>query len=138
MYYGYDIGHEIISGKVLTYEIKYNIPYVKIAIEFMYKNNSHFQTSIGYSQIVDVEDYDNHILRSKRSRGECEGDAILFSLSGRYCFINNLFFTLQFDYITVEAEGRQKQRQDGIYIGSIDQKITSKQKFLSFESGYRF
>ncbi|MBU1163723.1 MAG: omptin family outer membrane protease, partial [Proteobacteria bacterium] len=69
-YYGYDIGHDYVSGKVLEYEVTYSIPYMEIGTQFKIKDKFSVEASLGYSPIVNVTDEDNHILRSKVSEGD--------------------------------------------------------------------
>ena len=137
-YVGYDIGHEYVSGKVLEYEITYSIPYIEIGTQLTIKDKFSVEASLGYSPIVNVTDEDNHILRSKVSEGDCDGDAILLSLEGRYDFPKHWFLTLHLDYMTIDTDGRQKQYTYDEWTGTIDQEIESKQIFTAFAVGYAF
>ena len=76
--------HDYVSGKVLTYEVTKHIPALIIGTELFTKGNLSLDAVLGYSPIVTVEDEDNHILRDKISKAECDGDATLFSLAGRH------------------------------------------------------
>lgn len=135
---GYDIGHDYVSGKVLEYEVTYSIPYMEIGTQFKIKDKFSVEASLGYSPIVNVTDEDNHILRSKVSEGDCDGDAILLSLEGRYDFLTHWFLTLHLDYMKIETDGKQKQYTDGEWTATIDQEIESKQIFTALSVGYAF
>jgi len=137
-YYGYDIGHDRLSGKVLTYEVIYSIPYIEIAPKLKIKDKFSVELSLGYSPFVNVEDEDNHILRSKVSKGDCDGNATLLSLEGRYDFLKHWFLTLQLHYMTIDTDGKQKQYTEGVWTATIDQKIMSEQTFAAFALGFEF
>jgi len=115
---GYD--YTGTGGVGLTYEVTYNIPYIEIA--FMGKATDTFtvEMSLGYSSIVNVEDEDQHLSRSKVYKGDCDGTAILFSLEGRYDFFKNWFLTLGFDYVKIEADGKSEAFFSGVYDHTID------------------
>ena len=81
----------------LTYEITYNIPYIEIVFMGKATDNLYVEVSLGYSPIVDAEDEDHHLLRSKVNKSDCDGDAILLSLEGRYDLPKNWFFELGVD-----------------------------------------
>ncbi len=137
-YFGVDLGHDYVNGVVLTYEVIYSIPYIELATEFKIKDKFSVGASIGYSPFVNVKDEDNLILRSKISKGDCDGNAILLSLDGQYNLTESWFLTLLFNYTTVDADGKSKSYFDGEYSHTIDQKIESKQILTTFAVGYAF
>ena len=96
------------------------------------------EASLGYSPIVKVEDEDHHLLLSKIGKGDCDGDAILVSLEGRYDFEQNWFLTLQVDYATIDADGKSKSYVEGNYHHTIDRQIESEQIFTALRVGYTF
>lgn len=133
----YGTGHDYVSGKVLTYEVKYSIPYTEIGAQFKIKDFS-VETTLGYSPLVNVKDEDHHILRSKVNKGDCDGDAIFFSLKGQYDFLKNWFLTLGFEYMKIETEGESDAYFYGVYDHTIDEEIFSEQKVIAFTVGYVF
>jgi len=137
-YFGVDSPHDFVSGKVLTYEIKYSIPYIEIGLQGAFKKKFSVETSLGYSPIVDAEDEDVHILRDRVSKADCEGDAILFSLRARFDFSKNWLVMGEFDYTKIEVEGTSKTYDGGAYSHTIDQEITSEQIFAGLSVGYAF
>ena len=137
-YYGYDVGHDCKNGKVLEYEVTYNIPYMQIGTQFKIKDKFRLEANLGYSPIVNVEDEDHHFILSKVSKGDCDGNAILISLEGRYDFLKHWFLTLQLDYMMINTDGKQKQYTDGEWTATIDQEIESKQIFTALAAGYTF
>lgn len=127
------------TGSVdLTYEVTYHIPYIEIGTHYVVNNKWSLNANLGYSPIVHADDLDVHVLRAKVSEGDCDGDAILFSLNGRYTVSPNWFLALQIDYTYITADGRQKQYTDGAWSATIDQKITSEQVYGVLCAGYAF
>jgi len=137
-YYGVDAGHSYVSGKVLTYKITYSIPYIEIGIQRSFKDKFSVDASLGYSSIVDAEDEDVHILRSRVSEADCDGDAIMFFLKGRYDFSKNWFVMAEFDYTKIEVDGKSITYSNGEYSHTIDQEIKSKQIFGVLSVGHAF
>ena len=135
-YFGVDFPHDYVSGKVLEYEVTYSIPYVKIGTQLEIRDKFSVEASLGYSPIVRVDDEDQHLLRSKVNRGDCDGDAILFSVEGRYDFPNNWFLTLQLDYTKIDADGESKAYFDDVYDHTIDLEIKSRQVYTILAVGY--
>lgn len=139
-YFGYDIGHDYEKGKVLTYEINYSIPYIMIGTKFDIQDIFYISAEFGYSPFARAEDEDDHILRSKISKGDCDGDAKLLSLELLYSipWIDKMFLMLDLDYFEIDTKGESKSYIDGYYDHTINQKITSKQISTSLSIGYRF
>lgn len=137
-YFGVDFPHDRVSGRVLEYEVTYNIPYVEIAFMGKATDNFTVETRIGYSPMVNVEDEDQHLLRSKVNKGDCDGTAILFSFGGRYDFFKNWFLTLEFDYAEIETDGESEAFFFGVYDHTIDLEIESMQLFAGIAVGYEF
>lgn len=137
-YFGMEFPHDRVSGQVLAYEVTYDIPYIEIV--FMGKATDTFivEMSLGYSPIVDVEDEDHHLLRSKVNKGDCDGDAILLSLEGRYDLSKNWFLTLGVDYTKIDADGTSKAYFSGVYDHTIDLEIESEQISYALNIGYAF
>ena len=127
------------TGSVdLTYEVTYHIPYIEIGTHYAVSNKLSLNANLGYSPIVHADDLDVHVLRAKVSEGDRDGDAILFSLNGRYTLSPKWFLALKIDYTYITADGRQKQYTDGAWSATIDQKITSEQLCGVLSVGYAF
>ncbi len=123
----------------LTYEVTYSVPFIELATKFNIDKFS-VEARLGYSPIVKVEDEDHHLSRPTPmvSKGDCDGDAILFSLEGRYDLPENWFLTLGFDYTKISADGTSRTYIDGRYDHTIDLEIESKQILAAFGVGYAF
>jgi outer membrane protease len=137
-YFGVDSPHDYVRGKVLKYEVTYSIPYVEIGTQLEIRDKFSVEASLGYCPIVNVNDEDHHLLRSKVNKGDCDGDAILFSVEGRYDFPNNWFLTLQLDYTKIDANGESKAYFGGVYDHTIDLEIESRQVYTILVVGYVF
>jgi hypothetical protein len=137
-YFGEDIGHEYVSGQVATYDVTYSIPYVEVAAEFKIKDRFSIEGSLGYAPYIRVADDDDHMLRSKVSKGDLYGDAVMISLEGRYHITNHWFLKLQFNRTTMNAEGRSRAYFYDFYTHTIDEEIESEQTFTNLSIGYLF
>ncbi len=137
-YFGVDLGHDEVSGKVLTYDIKYFIPYIKAGTTFAVMDRLGIEGSFAFSPYLIIKDEDNHILRDKISEGELEGYAIMFSLEGRYNFSKHWYTKLEINYMNLYAEGEQEQSIGGAHFATIDQEITSEQMTALLKAGYSF
>ena len=133
-----DEPHTQVDGKVLTYEVTKHIPAVIIGTELLSKQKFSFDAYLGFSPLVTVEDKDNHLLRSKISKAECDGDATLISLSGSYKFHPQWTIDLRFDYISIDTKGHQKQYRDGDYLATIEQKNFSEIMTYGLSISYSF
>jgi outer membrane protease len=137
-YFGTDFPHDRVRGKVLTYEVTYNIPYLELAAIGMATDDLRLEISLGYSPMVQAEDEDHHLLRSKVNKGECDGHAIMLSMEAYYGLPKNWFATLGVDYARIEADGESKAYFDGIYDHTIDMELESEQVFYALSIGYAF
>ena len=135
---GYDF---VGDGSVgLIYEVTYNIPYMQIGAQCKIKDKLRLEASLGYSPIVNVKDKDGHLLRVPPifAKGNCDGDAILFSFTGRYDFPKNWFLTAEFGYAQIDTDGTQKNYINGGWVWTTDETIESEQLFTTFAVGYEF
>lgn len=134
--------HDTQSGKVLTYDIKYHIPYIKAGTTFSIINRFGIEGSIAYSPYLAIEDEDDHILRDKLSKGDLDGTAIMLSLEGSYQFTRHWFAKIDLNYMDLSADGKQKQyfynMPGKVYFATIDQKIESEQLTAMLKAGYSF
>ena len=133
---GYD--YTGTGGVDLKYEVTYSIPYFEVVFMGKATDNFTVELSLGYSPIVNVEDEDQHLLRSKVNEGDCDGTALLCSLEGRYDFTKNWFITLALDYRNIKTDGRSEASFFGVYDHTIDSKIESKQVYTALMAGYAF
>lgn len=124
-YYGYSAGHLHVSGTALTYNVTQEIPAAIAGIELVGDSGSTLDLEFGYAPETEVKDEDHHLLRDKVSYGTCEGTAFLFSLTGSCRFHAGWSLDLKYDYVWLETEGSQRQYDGALYMGTIDQTISS-------------
>jgi len=119
------------EGQVLEYKVTYRIPYVGLSSELSFGKKGQFQLHLtcGYSDWVEAEDRDDHLLRSKLSEGDCEGEAWLASLTAGWKSTPHWAVGVGGEYIDIETRGTQYQSwYAGSLIGTtveVDDVITS-------------
>jgi hypothetical protein len=100
------------------------------------------QAAIGYSFTVSAQDEDDHVLRYKLNKGDCDGTALLASLDARYQATEHWFASAGFDLVSIDTEGTQRQSfYDGPLRGqgsTIDLELKSSQKHFFVSGGYAF
>ncbi len=115
------------DGRVgIKYNVRSHVPYLNIGIKVDIRQKIVFDASFGYSPYAMVRDRDNHVLRSKISKAECEGTAIMASGGISYFIARPVFIRAGLDYMSVDTEGWETQTDNGEYYGKIEQKNYSK------------
>ncbi len=133
----YGSGHEIIPGKVLTYEVDFNLAYLTLGSQVDLSNLFHLYAEIGYAYAKSTDE-DNHLLRDRVSKGDYDGNAVLFNLAARFDLNPEWFLTGKIDYQHIEVDGESDTYESMIKTHSIYQEIESQQTTLSVAIGYRF
>jgi hypothetical protein len=129
--------HIYKSGRVLEYNVTYNIPYLKFNFGFKPIKKLVISSDLGISPFVSAKDYDNHLLRDKISKGDCTGMFLKTNIDIKY-FITKYFYAgNRLDYLYIDTTGEQKQTEPGYSI-KIEQEISSAQLNLSFYTGLYF
>jgi hypothetical protein len=129
--------HQYKSGRILQYNVTYNIPYIKANFGFKPIGNIVVSSDLGISPFVSAKDYDNHVLRDKTSKGDCTGMSLKTNIDIKYFFTKYFYAGNKLDYLYIGAQGKQKQTGPG-YLIKIDQDISSSQLSLSIYSGLHF
>lgn len=139
-----------IPGRVLTYTVNYYVFTLQVTPVFTARfggGSLDIMAAIRFSPYLRGFDDDDHILRAKRSKGECRGTAFMPLLKLRYLFSNRIFITATLDYIYLEAKGKQNQsyylpvaEADGIpgWYARVDQRQKSRQLTVGLGAGYSF
>ncbi len=136
-----------VSGteKALEYEIKYNIPYVGLDTTFIFGKKQQFEINLNYafSDWANAKDIDNHILRSKESKGDCEGESYMANINLAWKLASNWTISLGGSYMDIDTRGTQTQKWYaapflGAETDDIDDKITSRLWSGSLTITYRF
>ncbi|MCP4049691.1 MAG: omptin family outer membrane protease [bacterium] len=136
--------HIFNSGKALTYEAKYSIPFIDFSYAQTFGKLA-FGFNVGVAPSVKVEDRDDHILRSKLALGNADGNAFLLSGYAKYAINKNWFGILSSQYTYLYAAGKQnqtryedtKEGQAG-HIADLDNKIKNENYNISFGLQYCF
>jgi hypothetical protein len=135
--YGVYPYHQYQSGKVLEYDVTYNIPYIKANFGFKPIKQLVISSDFGISPFVSAKDYDNHVLRDKTSEGDCTGMYLKTNIDIKYFFTKYLYAGNRLDYLYIETSGEQNQTGPE-YSGKVEQEISSSQLSLSIYAGLHF
>jgi outer membrane protease len=133
-----------VSGRVITYDVTYEIPYAQLLVNFYTKK---FKGALTYqfSPFVNAKDEDNHLLRSRIGKGYDNGYMNAGRFNCTYDFTKHVFAGLDFSYRQIQTTGYQRQHQYP-YEGSdyqewwtdIDNEIYSEQIESAISVGYKF
>jgi outer membrane protease len=137
-YYGFEMEHVVVSGKVMEYKVTKTIPALIAGAQVASVSGLFLDAVFGYSPYTTVNDEDRHLLRSVTSKSDCEGNAVLLSVSGQYRFGGRWSLGLAYDYTAVDTEGEEKQYVDGQYSATIEQKNFSDLHAVELTLGFLF
>lgn len=126
-YFGVDATHDYVNGKVLEYEVTYKMPYFALQYRYAFSPDLSISLTGKHSPMVTAEDYDNHVLRSKKSYGTCEGTASFYNLQLLYRIIETTRLGVFYDVKDIDTSGSQKQYTNGSWTATINQDIYSDQ-----------
>jgi len=137
---GYDVYGD---GRVaITYEIRYEMPYLKVGTDFKIKDKFTLDGSFAWSPIVKAKDEDNHLLRENGGKimtGDMNGNAYMINLSARYDITSSWFLKGGFQYIRIKVDGEQYQVYgNGTVIGTVKEESESRQSSGYLTVGYVF
>jgi len=122
----------------ITYEMTYTMPYLLIGGNFQITPNFRLEGSFAYSPIVTVEDEDHHLLRDRVAKGDMDGDAYMFNLSGTYNFLSSWFVEGGFNYTKISVDGEMDIAMYGYYLGTEREESESTQTSGYLTIGYKF
>lgn len=138
-YFGEDAGHIYAKGKVGTYYVIYNIPYLEITTNFTIDHTFNIEGGLGYSPRAHVADEDHHILRDLVYEGDYYGDAVMYFIDAKYNLTEKWFLSIHYRKTAVDADGESKAYYYGfIYDHTIEQTIESEQTYTRVSIGYIF
>jgi len=122
-----------VAGDNITYKATYDIPYV--GVEFQNNlNNLNLEFVINYSNWVDMEDEDRHLLRNLSAKGKGEGSSLMIGGKASYKLGPAADIFLNIDYNKTEVDGSQKQYfSDGSFAEGIDYK--AEQEYTQYMAG---
>jgi outer membrane protease len=142
-------GSEYDGVKVLTYEVKYQIPYLGIYMDIKPYPKFFIGVEIAVSPYAMAKDLDYHLLRYFYAEGDCTGAAFMgkgdlgYSLEGPWSGLRWLF-SIGYDFTTISTTGREDQvwyadnpntsyDETGLTIEDTSHKIKSTQKALTLK-----
>jgi outer membrane protease len=137
-----------VPGLVATYEVKYGIPYMGLAMDFKNRRlegEITTQVRLGFSPFAFADDRDDHILRSKLSTCSANGPALLASVGTTWDISEAWRLELSGEYLNIWTDGVQKQyfyaTTDEANAGRtffINDEITSRQLSLMANLTFQF
>jgi len=107
-----------VDGKVLSYRTKLLLPYISIEIEPQIHRSLNFNLKFMFSPLVQISDYDNHILRDKQSWGETDGLGFLMQMDLGWKMTSYFELFVLFNYEHVQSSGQQIQ--ESLESGSLE------------------
>ncbi|MFH1078723.1 MAG: omptin family outer membrane protease [Pseudomonadota bacterium] len=131
------------DGRVMiTYEMTYSMPYVKIGTDFKINDKFTLAGSFAWSPLVKAKDEDHHLLRENGGKimtGDMDGNAYMINVSAKYKFTSSWFLKGGVHYTRIDVDGEQYQIYgNGVPIGTVTQKSESTQTSLYLTVGYTF
>jgi len=132
------------QGKVLDYEVEYDVWYISCYLNLINsKKNIDFSIGFEYGPDVDVEDKDDHILRSKLSTASGDGTYYKFAAGVSWAFWQDFTASVYYNHIDFDTDGTQNQYfYDGAYKGltysNIDWESDSSQDIFGVKVTYFF
>ncbi len=138
-----------VPGPVLVYRITYKIPYLGLRTEFLLDKHIQGKIGLGFSGWVQADDVDDHLLRYKVGKGDCQGSAFMFSLGFQWMFKPQCALQVFYTHMSIDTQGTQIQEwygndpaspgvdDTGDWV-SVDDKITATMSTSYFGIGYKF
>jgi outer membrane protease len=122
----------------LIYEVDFAMPYLLFEGQFNIIPSLKINGRFAYAPWVNVEDTDQHLLRSKVNTGDLTGSAVMASVEAEYDFTPQFFVTGGLDYTYVQADGDMDASFYGTYDHTVAEELESNQASLYATIGFRF
>jgi hypothetical protein len=144
-YFGDDLGQYTVSGKVLTYDITYTIPYLMAEVGGNITRRIRATATIGYSPFVWAADRDHHLYGgSDLDQGsirttDSTGHALTYGLHGWVDLSRQWTLGAEYEHMDIRTSGDSKTTING-YSGtySINEDVKSRQQYLDLTVTYGF
>jgi hypothetical protein len=137
--------HVTVAGLVGTYEVMYFIPKLVVSGRFNASDFFLMDLTLAGTPILKAVDTDYHVLRSKRSNGDCGGWALQAKLDISLRFTPNFFAGLSGDLFYLDGSGTQSQYRyndtsegPAGSLGTIDMKLTCFRFAGGIHAGWTF
>ncbi|MFC1631123.1 hypothetical protein ACFL1I_05160 [Candidatus Omnitrophota bacterium] len=138
---------DVGTAPVLEYRVKYDLPYLGFKFNLAQTEEVWgLSTKAAFSPFAHAEDFDDHLLRGKRSISVCNGWAWLVGLNLFYHLNDALTLQGGVDYANIRTAGEQVQRwyraegavPAGTRVTGIDADIISNQVYYWGRFNYKF
>ena len=132
--------HTRVSGLVLTYTAEYQIPYLQLSLDMCPTRDFSFVLNFAYAPVLDFQDEDNHLLRSKVLKADhnWNGSGGFIQLHADYRLPRNWFLQAELEGQYLRSSGRASGYVDGEWAYSIEHKVQSEQYHALVQLGYSF
>jgi len=149
-YYGYDLGQYTVRGKVLTYDITYNIPYCMGELggwlTSRIKVSGTFGFSPGFSPFpfhVWATDRDHHLIgiygKGSVSTTDSTGGALMYGLHGGIDLSRHWALSANYENMRIKTSGDSNTTYGGFQgTYSIPEDVKSSQQYLDLNISYSF
>jgi len=121
-----------IDGNTIKYDATYKIPYVGVDLETNI-GQWNLQSEIHYSNWVDMEDEDHHIIRDLILKGKGDGSSLMIGGKANYKLGPEADIFLNIDYNKTEVDGSQDQYHVGYVAKDIDYR--AEQEYTQYMAG---
>lgn len=124
----------------IFYEMTYRMPYALIGADMFITSNFTLSGSFSYSPWVDAEDEDHHLKRvpSRIARGDMDGNAYIFDVSGKYSFSSPWSIEGGIHYTKIDVDGHQNISLNGLQALTERAEAESSQTSGYLKISYRF
>ena len=129
------------DASALTYEVTYEIPYAGVGFEWLFFENFTLKANVDFSPVAEASDRDDHVLRTKLSKGSCDGDYLSAGAEVDWAFASSWTAAVNFSYMMIDTDGDQIQYfygDGGPVVSGIDNKIESEQTYVGMSIAYKF
>lgn len=122
----------------IIYEVDCKMPYLFVSGSLSIIPSLRINGRLAFAPWVDIDDRDQHLLRSKVNTGDLEGTAVMVSVDAEYDVTPQFFLAAGLDYTDIEADGDMDAYFFGIYDHTVAEEFESNQTSLFAKVGFRF
>lgn len=131
------------NGKMITYEITYDIPYLGLEATWHVNDAIRLQANGGYTPYAMAEDKDHHLVgaygQGSISKTDADGRAWMYGIHGTAHLSPHWALGAGYDYLKIKVHGDSETTIGGLDgTCSITEDIESKQQYLSLDLQYSF
>jgi hypothetical protein len=113
--------------KGVSYELNCSMPYLLLGSEYQLTPQLRLAGSLAFAPLIGADDETVLPLRRKAALGDMDGSAWLFDLAGMYYLAPQWFLEAGLHYVKIDADGEQRQSENGQPLGIIELEASSRQ-----------